>query len=300
MPLPSLVPVVLTRPFSLLDYAPHLWIDAQLSPRTLANTGFTGTGTVTQVGTALTGVGTAFTGEVKVGDALSGTGISGTVVSIASATALTLDASDTGAGVAFTITPTPGVSDRLSQVNDLSGYGRHLVQATRAKQSQLVYAGQNGLPTIRLDAIDDGMSATFASALPLTVYAVYSYRSATSANRRAVQGVAPDNWLLGPYGNTYQGYNGAFLTNPLAVTQNLMVMHTMTQETGDAKHYLNAALRGTSASNGVPGTGISIGCGGVDEPLDGDISAVAAYPNAHTAGQIAQMYAYYRGRGYLA
>lgn len=145
-------------PLSLPNLA--LWLDATVG-LTLSTTPYAGTGTVTQVGTALTGVGTAFTGEVKVGDALSGTLISGNVVSIASPTALTLDASNSGAGAAFTITPVAGVSDRVTTWADQSGNGRNASQATAALKPSKTPAAQNGLPALLFD-LSDGLSITMS------------------------------------------------------------------------------------------------------------------------------------------
>ena len=56
---------------------------------TLSVTGYAGTGTITQSGNIVTGSSTQFLREIFVGDTLTATGISGTVIAIGSATSLT-------------------------------------------------------------------------------------------------------------------------------------------------------------------------------------------------------------------
>lgn len=64
------------------------------------------TGTITQLGTALTGSGTLFTSQCAVGDQIIGTGISGRVVSITNGLLLVLDNSLTVAvPTTFTVGP---------------------------------------------------------------------------------------------------------------------------------------------------------------------------------------------------
>lgn len=89
----------------------------------------TGTGTITQSGTTVTGTSTLFTTQVKVGDTITATAgsplISGVVVTIVSATELTLTTSATqAAGQAYTITPGGGlvITDLISFTNATDDY----------------------------------------------------------------------------------------------------------------------------------------------------------------------------------
>lgn len=131
-----------------------LWLKADVG-LTLSTTGYAGTGTVTQTGTALVGVGTAFLSEVVVGDAISGTLISGNVTVITDNTNLTLDASNIGAGAAYTITPVVGVSDRVSTWADQSDGGYNLTQAGASLRPIIKTSVQNGLPAVRFDGAND-------------------------------------------------------------------------------------------------------------------------------------------------
>ena len=65
-----------------------------------------GTGTIAISGTAVTGTGTAFTTQLKVGDVITAGGVSRTIVAIASDTSATTNQNGTvGAGTAFTFRP---------------------------------------------------------------------------------------------------------------------------------------------------------------------------------------------------
>jgi len=83
----------------------HLTSDLNYAgtPYTITPPGTAGTGTVIQVGTALTGIGTHFTTEAAIGRTIAGAGVSGNVVSITDNTHLTLNTNYGGAS--YTITP---------------------------------------------------------------------------------------------------------------------------------------------------------------------------------------------------
>ena len=292
----------LIRPFSPRDYSPQLWLDAQLSPTTLSVAGVAGTGTVTLVGTALTGVGTAFTGEVKVGDTITGTDVSGTVASITSATALTLSgASGAGAGVAFTITPVAGVSARIDQANDLSGNGNHLVQATFAKKVAYLQTGIAGLPAYDVDAVDDFLRVTFGAALtqPVTVYVGCSFGS-SAANRIAHSGVtalARTNLWRNITTGDIRSYAGVVLSSSAQPTGAQIYAEIYDGASSSVRQ------NGTSIASGDAGgfslDGVTLGAEFQGSaPLGGKIFMYAVYSGAHTVAQQTQVENYYKARGY--
>ena len=144
-----------------LGSALTLWVAADLSPMAFVNTAYAGTGVVSQSGSTLTGVGTAFLSEVKVGDLITATAISEHVVSIEANDSLTLDGSvSSGAGLTYTITPVAGVNDRISQINDLSGLGNHMTRAVSASRPALQPNQIGGRRAIVLDGVDDFLSVT--------------------------------------------------------------------------------------------------------------------------------------------
>lgn len=136
----------------------QLWLKADVG-LTLSTAPYAGTGTVTQVGTAITGIGTAFQSEVVIGDTLTGTLISGTVTAIADNTHLTVDASNSGAGAAFTVNPTAGVTDRVTTWADQSGVGNNVTQATASKKAVQKLAAKNSLPAVRGNGFSTRLSA---------------------------------------------------------------------------------------------------------------------------------------------
>lgn len=71
----------------------------------------------------------------------------------------------------------------VSQWNDKSGLGNHLLQATGGAQPLLVPAQINGLPAIVFDGVDDFMRAVIVGLVqPSTVFAVFSQATWVSPN----------------------------------------------------------------------------------------------------------------------
>ena len=119
---------------------------------------FSGTGTITQSGTAVTGVGTAFLSEVVIGDRVSTAGntINGIVTAITDNTHLTLSTSATVAvGVAFTITPQTGTARVTISTNQGSGGGSFtasgLARPVRRTDS-------NGIPYFAFNNVNNAMT----------------------------------------------------------------------------------------------------------------------------------------------
>jgi hypothetical protein len=175
--------------------------------------------------------------------------------------------------------------DPVATWSDSGGLGNDATQATSSKRPTYKTSIQNGLPVVRFDSVDDGMTTGASASLPFTVFVVYNYRSATSGVHRAVQG-ASANWLIGPYTNHHQLYNGAFIpTNGSisAVVENVFALVCGLQSSGDAKLFINGVQSGTNTQNGAPGTiylGHGIGPPPYSETLDGDIAEVIVYDSA--------------------
>ena len=199
--------------FSPLSLAPVLWLksDAGL---TLSTSGYAGTGTVTQVGTAITGSGTAFLSEVVVGDVLSGTLISGTVTVITNNTNLTVDASNTGAGAAYTITPTAGTSDRVTTWTDQSGNGKDAVQSSVASNPPKIPNTQNGLAAVRGNGVNSKLDLPSIS-LGTTHTVFYVLKALTGATG-VVTGFSTSGYLTYTDGSNWYYSNGGSVNVALA------------------------------------------------------------------------------------
>jgi len=81
---------------------------------------------------------------------------------------------------AGTSTTTDGVA--ISQWNDQSGNGHHLVQATGGNQPLYKAAIQNGLPVVRFDGVDDFIQLAFAFPAPWYLFAVARFRAVYTAD----------------------------------------------------------------------------------------------------------------------
>ena len=111
-------------------------------------------------------------------------------------------------------------SGKVSQINDLSGNGRHMVQATSAQQPTYTTAGRNGLNTMTFNGIENLSPSGTMSSTYLTMFIVarnlYSNRTTTSwtneqLNLQNSDGVS-DIWdfQLGTGGtNNYHWADGA-------------------------------------------------------------------------------------------
>jgi hypothetical protein len=82
----------------------------------------------------------------------------------------------------------------VSQWNDQSGNGNHMLQATGIRQPALVPGVLNGLPAIVFDGVDDYLRAAFALIQPCTIFIVLSQITWT-ANDSIHDGAAVANTM---------------------------------------------------------------------------------------------------------
>lgn len=78
----------------------------------------------------------------------------------------------------------------ISSLNDLSGNGRHLTQATSTKRPALTAAGQNGLDVATFDGVDDMMSVAYVRSQPYTIAIAFKVR-ANAAGSSVFVGLGP-------------------------------------------------------------------------------------------------------------
>ncbi len=71
------------------------------------------------------------------------------------------------------------IATGVSQWNDLSGNGRHLIQASGTLQPLVTQGASNGLPGVTSDGVDDKLVASFARSEPRTEVVVAKWTSAT-------------------------------------------------------------------------------------------------------------------------
>lgn len=179
-------------------------------------------------------------------------------------------------------------TDNVTEWKDSSGQGqRAFAGATIPTYRTNV---QNSLPAVRFGSTSTAEMLTEAMCFtaPFTIYIVYSYRSPTAANRRAIQG--SQNWLLGPYQNTHQGYGGSFSVGP-AVVENVFAVAAMTYD-GTNQHYVNNVTEDAAGvtAPGVIGFGAAGSAG--SEPLNGDILEVIIEHRVDDSTQRTAIYDY--------
>jgi len=147
----SAIPVYVTNPADG-EQAPLLELQADTGVTT-STAQFSGTGVITQSGTTVSGVGTAFLSEVVVGDRIQAIGIDGIVQSIATDTSLTLDTSATVAiGIIYTITPQAGTARVSTWLDPVSG--QSFTQSGTARPSKQTIGGY---PAVVFDGVNDWM-----------------------------------------------------------------------------------------------------------------------------------------------
>lgn len=169
----------------------------------------------------------------------------------------------------------------VSAWDDLSGNSNNFggVNGTPT----LRYNSQNGLKGVEF-AAGAGLTGTYARAAgAFTVILVWKSNSASGTFRRALQGSS--NWLIGPYLNVVNVYNGHFMTgNGSDLVAHVLVV---TQVAGTSVLYMDRAKLYThNVGTAWPGT-INLGRNGSsNEPLLGLIYEVAIYSRVLTDTEI--------------
>lgn len=168
--------------------------------------------------------------------------------------------------------------DAIASWPDISGNAKHATQASASLQPIFTTGVANGRPVLRFDGTNDAMSTTLSiAANPFTIFVVYSCRTATSTGRRVISGST--NWLMGPYNNAYQSFNGAFIAGPTVVV-NGFVLQDHRQSGSTAEMWTAKTLRGSNSNTNAPGT-IHIGAAGMfSEPINGDVAEIVIYNTA--------------------
>jgi hypothetical protein len=186
-------------------------------------------------------------------------------------------------------------TELVARWEDQSGANNHATQASATKQPVLLFGGLNGLPTLRFDAVDDGMTTPLVLNQPCTVFVVYCYGAADVEHRRAVQG--SNNWLLGPYDAKHDFFYGDGFTDGPAVDAGTFVAQAALQNGSTSRNWINGAFVGTTQGAGnAPGT-IYLGAAGTfAEPLGGDIAEVIAFDSALSDADMTRVWDYLRAK----
>lgn len=225
----------------------NLWLKADAG-LTLNTTGYAGSGTVTQVGTAITGVGTAFTTEVVVGDALSGTNISGNVTVITDNTHITVDASNSGAGAAYTITPQAGVSDRISTWADQSTGTNSVTQGTAVRRPAKIPALKNSLPAVFMHNDNAALVAANTNSNIQTLFMVMRTVADLGGNRFLLYNADGTNSYRTVSPGKQNFVADSSISGTATLSANTWYITALTYSAPDVAFYLNGAADGTGTT----------------------------------------------------
>lgn len=147
----------------------------------------------------------------------------------------------------------------------------------------LRYASQNGLQGVEFIA-GAGLTGSYRrdAGQAFTIFLVAKSNSASVTFRRAVQGT--NNWLIGPYNNNWQFYDGAFINSGGADA--LAHIFEVTQTTGTATFKVDGVAIGSNAGATFPGAFCLGRNGGSVESFLGLIYEVQVYSRVLTAGEL--------------
>jgi hypothetical protein len=166
--------------------------------------------------------------------------------------------------------------DGVQQWNDQSGGSNHFSQGTSGERAVYTTNVYNGLPALRFDASNDGMTGIYNfSAMPYTIHVVYSWKGNGSAGRRVLASAA-NNWLVGPYGSQHQVFAGGFISAGGA-TANVPAVITVRGASSNNTAYKNGVAMSGSAGGAFPGV-MSLGAESpFAEPADADVFEIIGY-----------------------
>lgn len=193
-------------------------------------------------------------------------------------------------------------SNRLSQVNDLSGGTAHLVQATGADQPLWVDAVLNERPVARFAAANtEFMLATHAGdkAQPNTIYCI-SKANNTAATKSVIDSDTAGKRHLLQYDNTEVPsiFAGSVLAAGAADTNWLAWIGDFNGATSNVYRddFTTPVASGTANTN-VLGPGFSLGRSSADANyFDGDIAEIWVFAGSHTQAQRNLMRDYFNAR----
>jgi hypothetical protein len=175
-------------------------------------------------------------------------------------------------------------NDPVATWADQSGNANDATQATAGARPVYKTNIVNGLPVVRFDATDDGMTTPLTVATPYTIIYVGNYNVA-NGQRRAIQGQV-NNRLLGPYNGYWTAYNGTFFTLGAQLPRANFVIHGFAQEANTYGWFLYDSFGfpmgglqyGTATGTPTVFGALALGASGVvAEPFGGDMAEVVVY-----------------------
>lgn len=191
------------------------------------------------------------------------------------------------------------IATGVSQWNDQSGNGNHLLQATGISQPTVTAGAINGLPAITFDGVNDRMAAAFALSQPITLFLV-ARQPTWTVNDDICDGAAlADSMLIQQFGVSpeLRIFAGASLAPNANWPVATFALLTATFNGASSSLQVNstAALTG-NAGTAIPG-GLTLGArqNGV-VPANVDIAEAFIMAAVPTAGEMTNVRAYILAR----
>jgi hypothetical protein len=187
-------------------------------------------------------------------------------------------------------------NDPVASWIDSSGTSGSATQATSGMRPLYKTNVLNGKPCVLFDDIDDGLDTPLVlnDNTNFSIFVVYNTLTADNGFRRAVNG--SNNFLIGPYQNFHQIYNGGFIQGPGVSSSFVYVTYTNTTSVG-AYFRVNGADVSTNANTNGPGT-VYLGDGNsaYNDRLNGHIAETLMYTSVLNASAISAVETYLRNK----
>jgi hypothetical protein len=180
--------------------------------------------------------------------------------------------------------------DSVGTWPDASGNGKNATQSTWWKRPIYNTNQVNGLPALKFDAYNDGLSTSANPPKSTTIIAVYKSRAGASG--KTLNGGF--SFFIGPYVSFYRNYTGAFVTGP-GVTSGRWLIHTIRQGSR-AELFIDGVAKGSTNRTANPGNILLAGQGTYGQKLDGSIAEVLVYSRKLTDTELADVHAWLQAR----
>jgi hypothetical protein len=148
----------------------------------------------------------------------------------------------------------------------------------------------NSLPVVFFDLTDDGMTTpcSRATGTAMTIVVVYNMPSTASGGHRVIQG--SNNWLIGPYDNYHQMFNGDFIQGPVLSTDWIYAVLTI-DVSGNSDFRVNGSSQGTRTGTG-PGTVYLGGAGAYGEMAGCNVAEIIIFDEVKNSSDISFIESY--------
>lgn len=186
---------------------------------------------------------------------------------------------------------------------DSSGNGFTMTQSNGALQPILKLNILNGKSVVRIPNSAGNGVGLFISGTSInvganyTIFAVYDKNTDGSGGQRMLQSTS-NNWLIGPYSDSCQFYNGGFASSPPGMTTGVFVYQTVWCDGANGHNRVNGTEVGTTGTAGQTPANLAISGAGAfpTNTALGDIAEAIVYKRTLNSTDIASVEAYLKAK----